>query len=70
MLARFAYAFTAALASQPFSMVLGQWSGPGYPEYGSGQSNYVLVNDYEPSSFFDQFEFATVGLTEDRHHIN
>ncbi len=68
MIARLVYAFTAALAVQPFGVVLAQWSGPGYPEYDLGQSNYVLVNDYEPSNFFEQFEFATVSLTGDRHH--
>ena len=31
-------------------------------EYGPGLSNYVLVNDYEPSDFFDQFDFIVVSF--------
>jgi hypothetical protein len=31
-------------------------------EYGPGLSDYVLVNDYEPSNFFDQFDFIVVSF--------
>jgi hypothetical protein len=31
-------------------------------EYGPGLSDYVLVNDYEPSNFFDQFNFIVVSF--------
>jgi hypothetical protein len=31
-------------------------------EYGPDLSDYVLVNDYEPSNFFDQFNFIVVSF--------
>jgi hypothetical protein len=33
--------------------------GPGYPEWGVGRSHYQLQDDYEPATFFDNFDFIT-----------
>ena len=38
------------------------WCTVSAQEYGPGLSSYVLVNDYEPSDFFDQFDFIVVSF--------